>query len=106
VNGTAISARGVEELRPLTDASDAQLCRRMDSVITAHPGFYFRRGNTSSPRPHRTRGSEVVGFDETRVLLFLFDNAGISCTLWAARRNSETRDRDETSRARSNHTAG
>jgi hypothetical protein len=68
-----ITAYRVEDLRPLTDATDASLCRRMDSTFARLPAYYYAAGsyvigtNYIYPLPERNEFAQFV---------FVFDSVG------------------------------
>lgn len=66
-----IKVQDMKELRPLTDAADAPLCRKLDLAVAALPAYYFRTGpyvigtNDAAPR--------VDGPDPT---VYVFESLG------------------------------
>ena len=74
-----ISATQVDDLRPLSDASDAAMCRRIDSTQIARPAYYFQAGayiiasNSRDLAEDPVAGTITVG-EGPRI--FVFDSLG------------------------------
>jgi hypothetical protein len=73
-----ITATQASSLHQLTDASDAALCRHIDSMMVKKPAFYFRAGGyiiatDAAPLVDPVTGRAIVSH---RQHIFVFDSVG------------------------------
>jgi hypothetical protein len=71
-----ITATNVGGLRPLRDATDAALCRRMDSTMAVRPAYYYSAGSVILASNFAVPDTGAVLIEEGKQSVFLFDSLG------------------------------
>ncbi len=76
-----VTAVQVEDLEPLRDATDAALCRRIDSTMRGRPAYFFRAGayiivTDARPAQISTTGVRVIPRRDHGSYVFVHDSSG------------------------------
>jgi hypothetical protein len=71
-----ITASNVGGLRPLSDATDAALCRRMDSTMAVRPAYYYSAGSVVLGSNFAVPDTGAFLIEEGKQIVFLFDSLG------------------------------